>query len=323
MKKIRWGIIGCGDVTEIKSGPGFQKADGSELVAVMRRNRMLAEDYAHRHRVPKWYDNADALINDSNVDAVYIATPPSSHKEYTLAVALARKPVYVEKPMALNYSECIEMVKTCSEKNVPLFVAYYRRALPRFLKIKSFLDEKAVGEIKKVRMTLLQPPSENDLRGLENWRVNPAIAGCGYFCDLASHMIDLIQFYFGKITKVSGTHSNIGKLYQAEDTVAAEFEFENGIKGSGNWSFFAKDNIDLTEIIGTNGKIIYSNFSNSPISLIRNNYHEQFEIQHPKHVAQPLIQKIVDELLGGEKSPSTGKTGALTSWVIDRILGRI
>ena len=108
---IRWGIIGCGDVTEVKSGPGFQQARGSQLVAVMRRNGTLAQDYARRHGVPQWYDNADALINDADVDAVYIATPPSSHKDYALAVARAGKPVYIEKPMAVNYGECQEYNK--------------------------------------------------------------------------------------------------------------------------------------------------------------------------------------------------------------------
>ena len=132
MKTIRWGIIGCGDVTEVKSGPALQKADHSALVAVMRRNGQLAEDFARRHGVPQWYDDAAALIHDPAVDAVYIATPPSSHKEYTLMSAAAGKPVYVEKPMARNTAECQAMIAACHKANVPLFVAYYRRALARF-----------------------------------------------------------------------------------------------------------------------------------------------------------------------------------------------
>lgn len=136
MKEIRWGIIGCGDVTEVKSGPAFQRADGSSLVAVMRRSGDLAKDYARRHGVARWYENAEALINDPGVDAIYIATPPAFHKEYTLLSAAAGKPVYVEKPMALNFEECQEMIQACRSARVPLFVAYYRRALARFLKIK-------------------------------------------------------------------------------------------------------------------------------------------------------------------------------------------
>src|SRR6266545_4040416 len=111
MRTIHWGIIGCGDVTEVKSGPGFQKANHSSLVAVMRRTGELAKDYAERHGVPRWYDNAASLINDSEVDAIYVATPPSSHKKYTLISAQAGKPVYVEKPMALNFEECEAMIQ--------------------------------------------------------------------------------------------------------------------------------------------------------------------------------------------------------------------
>src|SRR5688500_4072884 len=108
MDEIRWGIIGCGDVTEVKSGPGFQKARGSALVAVMRRDRAKAEDFARRHGVPRAYTDAEALIADPDVDAVYIATPPSSHRALALQVAAARKPCLVEKPMAMTHDECVE-----------------------------------------------------------------------------------------------------------------------------------------------------------------------------------------------------------------------
>ena len=323
MKKIRWGILGCGDVTEIKSGPGFQKANGSELVAVMRRNGNLAKDYALRHNVPKWYNDAGALINDPEVDAVYIATPPSSHKKYTLDVAKAGKPVYVEKPMALNYSECVEMVRACDDAKVPLFTAYYRRALPRFVKIKSLIDDGAIGEVRFVNTQFRQTPSENDKKGIYNWRVDPSIAGCGYFCDLGSHMIDLLQFYFGPIISAEGYSTNQGKLYSAEDLISAIFKFESGIQGVGNWCFTSNDNLDQTEIVGSKGKIIYSNFSDSAFVLIKEEKAEEIYIKHPDHVAQSLIQNIVDELLGSGESPSTGKSGASTSWVLDKILGRL
>ena len=323
MNKIRWGIIGCGNVTEIKSGPGFQKASGSELIAVMRRNGELAKDYANRHSVPKWYNNADRLINDPDVNAIYIATPPSTHKKYVLDAANARKPVYVEKPMALNYSECREMVKACEDAKVPLFISYYRRALPRFLKIKSIIDNGEIGKIQFISMKLHQVPAENDKNGSVNWRIDPATAGCGYFCDLGSHMIDLIQFYLGKIVSAEGYCTNVGKFYKAEDLVSAIFKFENGIQGTGNWFFSDNENLDQTEIIGSGGKIIYPTFSDSPIKLIKEGKTEEIFLKHPEHVAQPLIQNIVDELLGTGKSPSTGETGASTSWVMDKILGRL
>jgi len=132
--EIRWGMIGCGDVTEVKSGPGFQKAEHSSLVAVMRRNADLARDYASRHQIPKWYTNADELIRDDEVDAVYIATPPAFHKDYTLQVAYTKKPVYVEKPMAMDFNECQEMLSICKKNNVPIFVAYYKQHHQRMIR---------------------------------------------------------------------------------------------------------------------------------------------------------------------------------------------
>jgi len=320
---VRWGIIGCGDVTEVKSGPGFQKARGSELVAVMRRNGKLAEDYARRHGVPRWYDKAESLIADNHVDAVYVATPPSSHKDYVLAVARAGKPVYVEKPMALNYAECQEMIRACENARVPLFTAFYRRALPRFLKVKSLIDEGEIGTVLGVSVRLYQSPSKEDREGVKQWRVDPNIAGGGYFVDLGSHVIDLLQYMVGPIVSVAGFCANQGRLYEAEDIVSATFTFESGAQGVGLWSFSASENLDSTEIVGSGGKITYSNFLQSPISLERNGTIERFDISHPDHVQQPLIQLVVDELLGLGKSPSTGKTGARTSWVMDRMLGRI
>lgn len=322
MKQIRWGLIGCGDVTEKKSGPGFQKAENSELVAVMRRNSKLAEDYAKRHNVPKWYNDAASLINDPDVNAVYVATPPSSHMQYTIETAKAGKPVYVEKPMGMNYSECLEMIKACEDAKVPLFVAYYRRALPVFLKIKSLIDENAIGEILCVNISYYAKPSPKD-KDESNWRVNPDIAGCGYFCDLSSHMLDLLQFFFGDIISANGFSANRSMRYRAEDMVSAIFNFGSGIQGTGLWSFSADENLDRTEIIGTEGKIVYQTFSGLPFHLIRGVKVEEFNINHPMHIQQPLIQSVVNDLLGLGKSPSTGITGSKTNWVMDKILGRI
>ena len=321
-KIINWGIIGCGNVTEVKSGPAFNLANNSKLVAVMRRTGKLAEDYANRHNVPKWYDNADDLINDPEVDAVYIATPPSSHKDYTLAVAGANKIVYVEKPMALNYSECLEMIDKCEKMNVPLFVAYYRRALPRFVKIKEIISSGILGDICSVEISLLKKPSENDMQGKSNWRVDPAIAGGGYFYDLASHQIDILQFFLGDIIAANGINVNWSNFYKAEDAVTASLLFPENIIGSGIWNFNSYKEVDRTEIIAAKGSIIFSTFNNDPIIIETNEGIEKISIDNPLHVQLPLIQKIVDELLGNNKSPGNGYTGAQTNKVIDWIYAK-
>ena len=322
MEKVRWGIIGCGDVTEVKSGPAFQKIEGSELIAVMRRNSQLAADYARRHEVAKWYDNADDLINDPEINAVYMATPPSSHKEYTLKAAQTGKPVYVEKPMALSYSECLEMIDVCKKYKVPLFVAYYRRALPRFLFIKEQLEKNVIGDVLTVNCIFRQQPDQKD-NDPNNWRVNKKIAGCGYFCDLASHMLDLLLYYLGPVEQVTGYSGKLAANYNTEDTISALMKFKSGELFSGEWSFSASENLDRTEINGTKGKIIYSVFANAPVELQINGKNSDRFIEHPKHIQQPLIQNIVDDLLGKSKSPSTGESAAVTNYLIDNILGRI
>jgi 1,5-anhydro-D-fructose reductase (1,5-anhydro-D-mannitol-forming) len=167
-KNINWGIIGCGDVTEVKSGPAFQKAKHSSLVAVMRRDANLTQDYALRHQVPRWYNNVGDLINDNEVDAVYIATPPAYHKYYTLKVALAKKPVYVEKSMVINYKETQEMISACKEKDVPLLVAYYRRALPKFIKIKELVQDGTLGDIRLVNVQFYRQLLAQDYNKQEN-----------------------------------------------------------------------------------------------------------------------------------------------------------
>jgi len=323
MQSIRWGIIGCGDVAEIKSGPGFQKALRSELIAVMRRNGGLAKDYAIRHNVQNWYDNAESLINHPGVDAVYIATPPSTHKEYALEVIKAGKPVYIEKPMALNYFECQEIIEAGKKANVPIFTAYYRRALPKFLKIKSMLDNGLIGDIRAINMRLYKQFINKDQQVNFNWRIDPTIAGAGYFFDLGSHMIDLVQFYFGPIDYAKGIAVNQSKFYKVEDIVNAQFSFTNGVQGVGLWCFNTDANFDQTEIIGSNGKISYSYFDNRPIVLVNNDKIQEFNIPNPKYVQLPLIQLIVNELLGNGKSPSTGDSGALTNLILDKVLGRI
>ena len=317
MRTIRWGIIGCGDVTEVKSGPAFAKADGSALVAVMRRNARLAEDYARRHGVPRWYADAEALVGDPEVDAVYVATPPNAHREYVLLAARHGKPVYVEKPMAMNHRECLDMVAACRDANVPLFVAYYRRALPRFLHVKALVDDNAIGNVRAVSVTLFRRHTMG--AGALPWRVDPAVAGGGLFVDLASHTLDLLDFILGPIAVVTGSAANQGGFYAAEDIVSASFTFESGVRGTGLWCFTADRDIDQVEIIGDAGRIMFSTFDETPVVLRRDTV-EHFELAHPPHVQQPLIQTIVDTLHGRGTCPSTGDSGARTSRVMEALL---
>ncbi|WLR47279.1 Gfo/Idh/MocA family oxidoreductase [Halobacillus litoralis] len=320
MKNIRWGIIGCGNVTEVKSGPAFQKIEQSSLQAVMRRNGVKAKDYAERHGVPKWYDQAEDLIHDDDVDAVYIATPPSSHKEYTLMAAKAGKPVYVEKPMSNSVEECEEMVRVCEEHGVPLFVAYYRRSLPRFLKVKELIEEGAIGEVRFASMQQTQKIVSKDENGNWPWRVIPEESGAGLFYDVGSHTLDLFDYLLGPLTDVRGFGLNLADSYPAEDTVSGVWKFGNGAVGTGVWNFSSYKNEDDNRIVGTKGEIQFSTFDDKPVILITDSGEESFYMERPKHIQQAHIQTIVDELLGKGTCPSTGKTALRTNRVMGELV---
>jgi predicted dehydrogenase len=318
---VRWGIIGCGNVTEVKSGPALQEASGSSLVAVMRRHGDLARDYARRHHVPRWYDDARALVHDPEVDAVYVATPPAYHQEYTLLCAQAGKPIYVEKPMARNHGECLAMIQACERAGVPLFVAYYRRMLPRFLKVKELVDSGALGVLRSVTVTLHRRPPEGgyDPHNLP-WRLVPEIAGGGLFVDLGSHTLDFLDYALGPIRRVQGFAANQGGSYKAEDIVTGSFVFASGVHGVGTWCFNSFQNVDLNEIAGSEGRVRFSTFGVEPVVWETQEGATEFAIDNPLHVQQPLIQTVVDELNGAGTCPSTGVSAARTNWVMDEML---
>ncbi len=317
MKTVRWGIVGCGEVCEVKSGPALQKAIGSSLVAVMRRDRAKAEDFARRHGVPEVYSSADALITASHIDAIYIATPPSSHRELALAAAAAGKPCLVEKPMAMNHGEAEEMVQAFAGAGVPLWVAYYRRAQPRFLAIREVLDSGTIGTLTSIRLELTRPLATGDT--LANWRLVPEVSGAGLFFDLASHAFDLVDFLAGPISAVSGMSMNTAGAYAAEDVTAAVFKCgTSGPIGTGLWNFNAAQKTDRLEFVGTAGTISTTVFADIEVLVSRGGHTERLALPNPAHVHQPLIQAIVDELRGGPRATSTGVSGARTSWVLDR-----
>ncbi|MGD0754956.1 MAG: Gfo/Idh/MocA family oxidoreductase [Bacteroidales bacterium] len=319
---INWGIIGCGNVTEAKSGPAFNKVRDSKLVAVMRRDAILAEDYARRHNVPKFYTRASDLINDKDINAVYIATPPGSHAEYALEVIKVRKPVYIEKPMAINYSECLKINKAAEKYGVPVFVAYYRRALPGFLFVKDLIENGSIGKVRFLIVQLFKSPSADEKAGKPSWRVDPEISGGGHFFDLASHQLDYLDFLFGPIQKVKSMTVNLAGLYKAEDFVSAEFIFGNNIVGTGTWCFSVSPDSgrDIIEIIGEKGSIKFSTFSFEPIILTSESGRQEFINERPEHIQYYLIEKIVQSLKGQGDSPSTGITGARTSRIMDEVV---
>ena len=326
MNKINWGIIGCGDVTEIKSGPAFSKVKNSSLVAVMRRDAAKAKDYAQRHNVSKWYDDANYLINDADVNAIYIATPPSSHEEYTIAAINAGKPVYVEKPMAVNAAAAENMMNVTKEKNMKLVVAHYRREQPMFKKIKELLAEKIIGDIRFAKLEFYKRSltKEELLIPKTAWRVDNAIAGGGLFHDLAPHQLDLMYYFFGEADKVNGIAINQQQLYNADDIVTGNILFKNGVLFTGLWCFTVDENEekDLCEIVGSKGKISFSVFGEPKIMMTVEGKKENFLFDTLQHVQQPMIEKVVDYFLDKGPNPCSAKDGVKVMEMMEGFVGR-
>ena len=326
MKILKWGFIGCGEVCEKKSGPAFGMVEGSSVVAVMSRSKEKAKDYARRHGVKRWYDDAQELIDDPEVNAVYVATPPSSHATFAIMAMRAGKPVYVEKPLAATYEDCARINYVSEQTGQPCFVAYYRRYLPYFQRVKQIVDNGVIGRALNVQIRFAWPPRPLDYAHPEKlpWRLQPDIAGGGYFYDLAPHQLDLLQHIFGVIVEARGICANRGNLYSAEDSVSAVFKFENGVPGSGSWCFVAHESAraDRILIIGDQGSLSFSVFNYAPIVLHTSRGEERIEVPNPDYVQYPLIKNVIEHLQGLAVCECTSVSATPTNWALDRILGK-
>ena len=326
MKILRWGFIGCGEVAEKKSGPAFNEVEGSSVVAVMSRSSERARSFAARHSIPRWYTDAQKLIDDQEVNAVYVATPPSSHATFAIMAMKAGKPVYVEKPLASNYDDCARVNRVSEQTGVPCFVAYYRRYLPYFQRVKELIDSGVIGCILNVQVRFAVPPRDLDYSHPDKlpWRLQPDIAGGGYFYDLAPHQLDLLQHLFGVILDARGASCNRGHLYAAEDTVNAIFRFESGLSGSGAWCFVAHESAreDRIDIIGDRGSLSFSVFDYAPIVLHTSEGKRHIEVPNPPYVQFPLIKNVVEHLQGLAVCSCTSVSATPVNWALDRILGK-
>ena len=314
---IKWGIIGCGDVAEVKSGPAFQKVANSELIAVMRRNGAKAEDFAKRHNVPFWYDSVEDILNHPEINAVYIATPPSTHLEIAKQCLATNKFVYLEKPITVNAYEAKTLAKIVTQ-NDKIVVAHYRRNLPAFQKVKELLDANSIGKVLSVDIQILQSKFNNIITKTEDhWRIKPNISGGGYFHDIGPHQIDLMYLYFGKIKNAQG-FSTSTQNNRVADIVNGIIEFESGVQFRGIWNFIAseEDVKDECKIFGEKGTITFS-FYGEKVFLNIDEKQEVFQFENPKHIQQPLIAETVNYFLGTTKNPCALENGVQVMEIID------
>lgn len=320
---INWGMIGCGDVTEVKSGPAFRIAGKSRIAGVFSRTQSSAEDYAKRHNIPRVFSSVSDLIDSPDIDAVYIATPPAAHPGFALDVARAKKPCCIEKPIANSYAEARRITESFQAAGAPLFVAFYRRALPRFETVRSWISDGKIGKVRHVHWALTQQPTPEDLAEQYSWRIDPDIAPGGYFDDLACHGLDLFDHFLGPITQASGVAVNQQNLYKVPDAVSANWLHESGITGTGYWNFAADETADAVTIIGEKGRISFSVFDDTNPKCETQDGVLSPDIRHPKHIQEFHVKRMVEHLSGRSTYSSTGESATRTAWVCDRILGKI
>lgn len=324
MTTIKWGIIGCGNVTEKKSGQAYNKIADSSLSAVMRRDAAKAADYANRHNVGKWYSDAEELMNDPEVNSVSIATPPANHLAYALAAIKKGLNVYVEKPVTRTAQEAIDMANAVRESGAKLVVAHYRRALPMFLHIKNLLDTEVIGDVRTVQIRMWQDrePKVPAYPGT-NWRLDPELSGGGYFHDLAPHQLDLMLFYFGKPHHYSGYSLNQSGFSPADDHVCGQIIFKNNVVVNGSWCFniAESETVDACEIVGTKGKITFP-FFGTWVTVKNESGEETKAFVHPEHIQQPMITKIVSYFKGEGPNPCTIDEAVVLMKIMDAFTGK-
>lgn len=317
MKTIRFGMIGAGSVTEVKSGPALQKVPGSSLDFVMRRDPVKLADYARRHGVRKSTTRYEDILEDPDIDAVYIATPPGSHAFYALEAARHGKAVYVEKPMARTVEEAQTMVRACRDAGVPLFVAYYRRGQPRFLKAKELIESGALGEVRSFQYLFACPvPGEDPARP---WLLSREFAGGGLLYDIGSHMIDSIIFLLGEPVEVLGRSNNLSRARDTDDLSSALMRFASGVQGTLQLSFNAAQTIDRLWISGSRGSLTLSIMGYEPLLFEQDGQTESIDFPLLQHVQQPLITRVVNTLLGRDDLDSTGASALQTQEILEAI----
>jgi len=245
---IGWGIIGCGDVVLRKSGAALSAAPGGRLVAIMRRDPVKLREAAQRLKAPVATTDAAEVIAHPEVDAVYIATPPQDQLGYALAVARAGKACLVEKPAGRSDRELEQMMQAFAQAGAPLYVSYYRRHLARSAAVKDILRSGRLGPLVSVNYRLAKVPRD------ATWRLS-AQSGGGLFHDLAGHVLDLFDDWFGPLELTGASAGNVLAGHETEDAVSLSFRAADGLVGAASWDFAAAEACDELVIEGLLGSL--------------------------------------------------------------------
>lgn len=311
--QIVWGILGCGDVTEVKSGPALQKANRSAVLQVMRRDGQKAADYAARHGIDQWTDSAEAMISNPDLDAIYVATPPSTHADYAIRAMRAGKHVMVEKPMALTIAECVAMRAAQAQTGQKLTVAFYRRALPRFERMREIIQKGEIGEVRLVEAKQFLPA---DRRPGQAWKLDPEIGGGGLFADMQTHTLDWLRYMFGAPTAARGQMKQQSGAYKAEDLVTYLIDFGD-VSAVGQFSYAAYAGEESVTVHGSAGAVSMGFFRPSPLTLVTADGPREIDLPDPAHVHQPFVERVVSYFLDDAPNPCPAEEGQGTNELLE------
>lgn len=295
MKNIVWGMIGCGDVTEVKNGPGLYLAKNSILKAVTNRTIKKAENWVARHQHGMVYEDVDAILNDPEIDIVYIATTPDKHVEYAVKCAQAGKHCLIEKPLALSYEEGLKIKEAFDTAGKKVYVAFYRRSLNRFNKIAELMNGGTIGTVEAINAVRFVKAVED----AEAWRMNPEISGGNIFTETDIHVLDYMCRLMGEVEEYNVIKNIFNKSNCVFDSLSMNLKFQNGVIGSGQWLYNCNTELDRIEIIGDKGIIRFDFFNNkSPIYVITEAGQTEYVVEDSQFVGLNMEQEIVNELNG-------------------------
>jgi predicted dehydrogenase len=315
---LRWGILGCGDVAERKGGPPLYNVDGSELVAVMRRDAAKAADFAERHGAKRSYSNVGELIGDPDINAVYVATTPDVHCEQAIQAADAGKHVLCEKPMAMNTDECRRMVEACDRNGVALMIAYYRRTYPNVQEMRCRLADGAIGQVVLARVN--HSGYYNPAPGTEGaWRTDPSVSGGGVLAETGCHRVDLLAYLMGDIESARGYAANVHVDYPGDDSAAFALRFANGTHASVNINWNVGAPVDDLEVFGTKGALRCVGLDSGALTLEQGGSVTDLRRPRLPFTHTGLVENFVAHVRDGEPNICTGEDGLKTAEAIESI----
>lgn len=314
MKNIVWGMIGCGDVTEVKNGPGLYLSKNSILKGITNRTISKAHEWVERHQHGRVYSDVNELLKDEEIDIVYVAVTPQMHMDYAILCAQAGKHCLIEKPLALSYEQGLNIKEAFDKVGKKAFVAFYRRSLNRFQKVKELVESGTIGELLSVNIARYAKP----ITDTSKWRANPEISGGNEFTETDIHILDFVDYLLGEVKDYSFTKKT-SEENDSFHSLSLSMKFENGCICSGNWLYQCEVELDRFEIIGTKGMIHFEFFKNSPIHLVHKDKQEEIMVSDSPHVGQNMEQDIVNELNQGGQFSGTVDAALRTLKIADDI----